>query len=94
MEWEGYFDMRLPGRRLTNPKRFLIEVGADGFNAYALSPGGSFDLVAASVKAVQTDYELFAASSTMSTFIKVMEIIANSNGQNKARFILAPEEPL
>jgi hypothetical protein len=83
-------DMRLtiPERKLTNPKRFVIEVGTDGFNAYAQREDHWFELFAASVKAVQTDFGLFAASSTMSTFIKVMETICNSNGQNKAHFVL------
>lgn len=78
----------IPGRKLTNLKRFVIEVGTDGFNAYVQRDSGSFDLLAASVKCVQTDFELFAASSSMGTFIKVMETICNSNGQNKAHFVL------
>lgn len=80
--------LTIPERKLTRPKRFVIELGTDGFNAYAQQPDGSFDLLAASVKAVQTDFELFAASESMSVFIRVMERILDSNGQNKTHFVL------
>ena len=80
--------LEIPERKLTNPKWFVLKVGTDGFNAYTRRDSGSFEMFAASVKSVQTDWELFAASSSMSTFIKVMETICNSNGQNKAHFVL------
>lgn len=63
-------------RSLTFAKTFVLEVGKDGFNAYAVGADGS--------------RELFAASSAMSTFLKVMEQIANSNGNGApAHFALA-----
>ena len=80
--------LTIPDRKLTNAKRFVIEIGTDGFNAYMQREDRGFELFAASIKATQTDFELFAASSSMSTFIKVMETICNSNGQNKAHFVL------
>ena len=54
--------MEIPGRTLDKPVRFMIDVGTDGFNAYRQTEDGSLDL--------------FAASSAMSTFLKVMETIA------------------
>ena len=54
--------MEIPGRTLDKPARFMIDVGTDGFNAYRQAEDGSLDL--------------FAASSAMSTFLKVMETIA------------------
>jgi len=66
--------MKLPGRTLVSSKLFVIEAGANGFKAYVLG--------------AEDDCDLFAASSSMSTFIKVMETICNSNGQNHAHFVL------
>jgi hypothetical protein len=47
------------GRLLKNRKVFVIEIGEDGFNAYAIT-------------SLMGDKVLFAASSSMSTFLKVM----------------------
>lgn len=70
----GDFD----GKPLANLTRFVIDVGANGFNAYKRDEDGSL--------------ELFAASSSMSTYIKVMETIANfhlAEGDIPARFLSA-----
>jgi hypothetical protein len=53
---------QMSARTLAKPVRFIIDVGTDGFNAYRQSEDGSL--------------EIFAASSSMSTFLKVMETIA------------------
>jgi hypothetical protein len=50
-------------KTLNNPVRFVIDVGANGFNAFRQYQDGCVELV--------------AASSSMSTFLKVMETIAN-----------------
>ena len=71
-------------RQLTNPATFILEVGTDGFNAYAVEPDGS--------------RQIFAASSSMSTFIRAMEQIANTHttgDQKILRFsVLEEEDPL
>jgi hypothetical protein len=66
--------MSFPARSLTSPKTFILEVGTDGFNAYAVDTAGS--------------RELFAASSSSVTFLKVMEQIVNSNGNAPMRFAI------
>jgi hypothetical protein len=64
--------MSFPARSLTSPKTFILEVGTDGFNAYAVDAAGV--------------RRLFAASSSTSTFLKVMEQIVNSSGSAPMRF--------
>ena len=46
--------LRIPTRRLTNPERIVVEVAADGVNIFRQLPNGAFDLVYATVKAVDT----------------------------------------
>ena len=46
--------LRIPTRRLTNPERIVVEVAADGANVWRQLPNGAFDLVYATVKAVDT----------------------------------------
>ena len=50
-------------KNLSEPKVFMVEMGTDGFNAYAQRDDGSM--------------ELFAASTSPGTFVRVMEMIAN-----------------
>jgi hypothetical protein len=52
-------------RTLDSPRRFVIDVGKDGFNAY---------------EQVGEELQLFAASSSTSTFVKVVQQIYASNG--------------
>jgi hypothetical protein len=57
-----------PARTLRNQKTFIMEIGEDGFNAYIVREGG--------------ERELFAASSSMSTWLKVMgNIVGLGSGQ-------------
>jgi hypothetical protein len=46
--------LRIPTRRLTNPARWVIEVAGDGVNVFRQLPNGAFDIVYATVKAVDT----------------------------------------
>lgn len=71
--------MSFPARTLTDPITFVIEVGSDGFNAYRSENPASC-----------LPGTLFAASSAMSTFVKVMEQIAGSHGY-KIHFQVTPE---
>jgi hypothetical protein len=67
--------MSFPSRTLDKPVRFILDVGTDGFNAYRLAGDGSSEII--------------AASSSMSTFVKVMEQIANVHqpeGDERIRF--------
>lgn len=50
--------MSFPARALKNPKRFIIDMGEDGFNGY-LQRAGRLELV--------------AASSAMSTYARMMQ---------------------
>ena len=50
-----------PMKTLANPKRFIIEVGENGFNAYLDHGDGNV--------------EPFAASSSMSTYMRMMKDI-------------------
>jgi hypothetical protein len=56
-------------KTLSNRVRFVIDVGTNGFNAWRQYDDGCL--------------ELFAASSSMSTFLKVMETIANWHDPEK-----------
>ena len=47
--------LTIPDRKLTNPRRFVLEFAVDGFNAYEQQDDGTFELMAASPKAVGTD---------------------------------------
>ena len=72
--------MEFPARTLDKPVRFIIDVGTDGFNAYRQSADGSLDI--------------FAVSSAMSTFVKVMETIANTHHpEDGIRFASAERIP-
>lgn len=63
-------------KTLNDPVRFVIDAGSDGFNAYRQLEDGTL--------------ELFAASSSMSTFLKVMETIANwHDPEREVRFASA-----
>ena len=46
--------LKIPTRRLTNPARMVMEVAVDGVNVFRQLPDGKFDLVYATVKAVDT----------------------------------------
>lgn len=46
--------MTIPERKLTNPRRIVVEVAVDGCNVYEQRPDKSFELAWASAKAVTT----------------------------------------
>ena len=69
-----------PARTLRNQKTFIMEIGEDGFNAYIVKEGG--------------ERELFAASSSMSTWLKVMgNIVELGSGQHVEFQVVPKEEP-
>jgi hypothetical protein len=69
-----------PARTLRNQKTFIMEIGEDGFNAYIVKEGG--------------ERELFAASSSMSTWLKVMgNIVELGSGQHIEFQVVPKEEP-
>ena len=49
--------LTIPERKLTGMRRFVLEFAADGFNAYRQLPDRSFELFAASPKAVGSGIE-------------------------------------
>ena len=65
-----------PARTLKNPKTFRIEVGEDGFNAYLVKDTGE---------------ELFAASSSMSTWLRMMADMLKA-GTGQTRVFLVQEK--
>ena len=67
-------DLTIPERALTNPRRFVIEIAADGFNAYEQQPGGSFELIAASPKAVASSLQLWE-ENIAPAFVKVLKVV-------------------
>lgn len=73
-------------RTLTNPKTFVIEVGSDGFNAFLFR-----DQEKAMSALRKEDLELFAASSSVSTFLRVAETILNSHGASLKLSVVAPD---
>ncbi|MGA2270339.1 MAG: hypothetical protein ABSH44_17845 [Bryobacteraceae bacterium] len=66
--------LTIPERKLTRPKRFVIEVAADGFNAYQQRPDKSFQLIAASPKAVTSDWRVWE-DSVLPAVIKMVQAI-------------------
>jgi hypothetical protein len=63
-------------RQLDTPITFLIEVGKDGFNFYRR------------VAAVNAEYEIFAASSAVSTFAKAATQILNCHIEGEPMLVL------
>jgi hypothetical protein len=72
----GAYDMIGGPRTLDSPRRFVIDVGKDGFNAY---------------ETVDGELQLFAASSATSTFLQVVEQIYASNGKSPVKYKIVEE---
>ena len=66
-----------PARTLTHPKTFVLEIGADGFNGYVINAVGQV--------------ELFVASSSMSSFTRMMGDMVKLGNGNAAKFEYVPE---
>ena len=66
----------IPKSNLTNPRRFLLEFSVDGECTYRQLPDGSWELIAASPKAVGTDRKIWLAN-TLEATLKTGQAIHN-----------------
>jgi hypothetical protein len=66
--------LTIPERKLTNPQRFVLEIAADGFNAYKQGSDGEFTLISSSPKSVGSDIAVWNANVFHSVFKTALAI--------------------